>query len=152
MTERTTVILTVPVGLASYAKDILETKASYDHKQPTKDDCVNIIFHNVSHGELLGLDVLLQKGIPFTVEWEANEFIEGGTTSLRFTETGEHFLKRIPENTDRILVDDLMRLIDDPVSLQKLIKKVHEESTIPSWENQLEYRKRFLVRQVVSPT
>lgn len=149
MGDRTTVTLTVLTSQVSEVVEILEYVLDCAYKF-NGDITTSFTFDEVNYGTLKNLPALVDKGIAYESDWEAGSGYGPGTESTRFTEEGEVITKTVCDEDLSLAVITLMGVIDHPTELVELIKERHIELQILPWDNQEEYGKRYMARQLIS--
>ena len=151
MGDRTTVRLTVPTELAETTEQVF-TAARYSEDVGERDADEKLTcfsFHDVNYGELGFLDKLVDRGIPFDSEWESGAEYGPGTYHVRFTEDGDLEEVRLNKGENNPPLDDLLALIDKPIELRQYIEAFANSLGVMSWENQVEYGKRYLAVKLI---
>lgn len=150
MGDRTYVNLYVPRELGPQARDLLDGFSEDDERDT---NLWWFSFEEVNYGELDRGDqqALIDAGIAYDMGWEAGSEYGAGTKSVRFTPDGELEVKEVYDENLGVYLDDLLKVIDDHEQLKAVILK-HKERTVPrDWENQVEYGKLYLARQLIAP-
>lgn len=149
MGDRTYVTLEVPKELKHAAEALFN--------EDTNEDGENIAegthwfgFSEVNHGALEFLEALQDQGIPYNSSWEAGSEYGPGTDSCRFTPEGIMVNKEIYESSLSIPLVVLLSYIDKPDQLIKYILAHEEVVAVLPWDNQVEYGKRYRLRQLVT--
>lgn len=151
MGDRCWCTLTVPNYAAEDAEKIFTSDfGECDEKNKSDDQC-EFIFHEVNYGDLPCIGELKAAGIPYDWHWDAGSEYGPGDEYCRFTSTGEISIRTVNESDQNPYLMDLMALIDQPDQLRQYILDHKESVSYPSWDNQEEYSKRYLVRQLVEP-
>lgn len=158
MGDRTYVLLTVPMAHRDFVRSVYDNMEDSVDKYPNDELCY-FEFDEVNYGELEHLDRLLAQGVAFDSQWEAGNEYGPGTRYVRFTETGEVIGKEIYDAYGRVSLITLEQLHKNnpaPIDLQReftnLIQKRRREITIPPWDNQVEYGKRYRAQQLLNQT
>ena len=148
MGDRTTVTLTVLNAQAAKAEALFE----YGADQEQSDDAfTSFIFNEVNYGTLDFLPALLAVGIAYDSEWERGGDFVAGSEYGRFTPEGYSKVLGIDDCNLNPDIYSLMGLIDDPVELRAYIMHHHQKATPLPWDNQEEYGKLYLARQLINP-
>lgn len=109
-------------------------------------------FEEVNYGKLGFLAALQDAGIAYDSAWIKGDNYSAGTVSLRFTEAGESVEKEVYVLIEQApILDDLKKILDDPIALRACIADWIEETLILPWDNQEEYGKRYRARQLIAP-
>lgn len=149
MGDRTTVVLSLLTSQVKEAEELL----GYLHQRCNEeciDNTTDFAFEEVNYGDLDGLFALEKAGIAYESAWGTGCEYEAGTTYVRFTSEGEMVKKTIYDSDLSIPITDLMHLINQPEALFELIKNSNEEVQVLPWDNQEEYGKRYMARQLIS--
>lgn len=146
MGDRTSVTLTFPTVLLSEVESI-------DEHEPVDrceyDDLTIFQYHDINYGDLLFLDTLCERGIPFESCWDSGSEFGSGTEYCRYSPEG--IIQRINIDDSQINPDmnRLMQLIDNPISLKEYILQHLKDTTPLPWDDQVKYGKIFRTRQLI---
>lgn len=152
MGDRTYVNLYVPAELAEQARPIIEEIEGLSHDEGEANYLYNFGFDQVNYGELRCLKDLQKEGIAYDSDWEAGGDYSKGSQSLRFTPAGEATVLVVYEADEGVSLDRLLPILDDHEQLKAVILE-HQAATVPlSWENQVEYGKKYRALQLINPT
>lgn len=147
MGDRTSVTLMVLEEQANEAKAFF----IYDPDEETLDEPFQYFhFSEISHGNLGFLDDLLNAGIAFDSSWCSISEYGPGTDYLRFLPDGSVWSEEIYDSAINPSLEKCMELIDKPEELRQYLVDHHKEVTPPSWENQIEYGKRYRAKMLIS--
>lgn len=108
-------------------------------------------FEEVNYAKLEGIETVQAAGIPYDLDNTAGHEYEAACVHCRFTERGEMVLQELTASDDVISVNSLLKVIDDHAALKSLIQKADEERAVLPWDNQVEYGKRYVARQLIQP-
>lgn len=158
MGDRTHVILSVPKEYSAEAAKIYMTKEEDTLTGGTTNLwCCG--FEEVNYGELGCLDKLRELGIAYDSDWERGSEYGPGCHSLRFTSDGEAVEKEVYEEEKSLglsLLREILKNNTDPLvrleHLTAVINNRHNEVSVLPWDNQVEYGKRYLARQLITNT
>lgn len=154
MGDRTYVHLHVPAELFAQAKEIAIKHDGEPHGEATDEDGVHFMgFEEVNYGKLDCIKELQSAGIPYDMYWAKGFSYEEGVQYCRFTETGALTLKTINGSDYYIHPSVLEKVIEEHNSLdavKDLLKRHHEATDPPSWDNQVEYGKMYRARQLIA--
>lgn len=150
MGDRTWATLTMPTELVSNVKAIFDEDNTEDALE-LELGLTELSYHEINYGNLPdGVeDKLIAEGIPFDWEWGDGDDYGGGLLYIRFTETGELHLREVYNRDRNLNLEALLTRIDQPDELVKLIKEHADNVTPLSWDSQVEYGKRYRMRQLV---
>ena len=154
MGDRTYVHLHVPAELFAQAKEIAIKHDGEPHGEATDEDGVHFMgFEEVNYGELCCIKELQSAGIAYDMDWAKGSEYDGGVQYCRFTETGALTLKTINGSDYYIHPSVLEKVIEEHNSLDAVkdfLKRHHEATDPPSWDNQVEYGKMYRARQLIA--
>lgn len=108
-------------------------------------------FEEVNYGELPFLGEFRKAGIPYESRWERGGEYSAGEQSCRFTADGSVITKERDDDEVNPDLDLLFSSIDDHEALKKIIQERHDAVTVLPWENQVEYGKRYVMKQLLLP-
>lgn len=147
--DATTVTLTV---LAEH-KDFVESIVKDEDYSEFIDDGpeVSWIFNEVNYGELKLLPQLSHAGVAYISAWNQGSEYGAGTSYCWFDEDGVKWYKDLYTSEANPNIDHLMGLIDKPTQLRQYILDHKEKMTPPTFDNQVEYGKRFLTIKLIAP-
>lgn len=155
MGDRTYVSLLVPLELAEATREALAAACEAADNETEEGDHLYLNFAEVNYGELDGLENLRVTGIPYSVHWDAGDSYGAGDKHLRFTEQGEVILIEVYDEDRGInpsALQTVLKAEDVRAALTELLDR-HRRKTVPlPWENQVEYGKRYLARQLLEGT
>lgn len=139
--------------LPEHREQVLEI-AENSEGTPAEDDSDEnlcyLAFEEVNYGTLSFLGELRDVGIAYDSCWEAGAEFSKGTESCRFTEDGGIQTLSIYEGGENPSINQLIALIDQPQALRAFILQ-HQADTSPlPWDNQVEYGKRYLAKQMLT--
>lgn len=154
MSDRTTTSLTV---LKEHEAQVIEL---IQKEEGNPDDCweenerVCLTYHGVNYGRIGALEALVKQGIAYSFSWDNGVEFAQGEEHVRFTAEGELQSltqeKEWPEDTLRALLQGLSADTPADVLWQTLQQALAQYVPLP-WDNQAEYGKRFLARQLITP-
>jgi hypothetical protein len=148
MGDRTTVVLTVLKSQSEKAKKFFDCNSEEEN---VSDEFVDYSFYEVNYGSLGFLNDLQDAGIAFNSNWGHGSEYGPGTEYLRFLPDGTHWREEVSDSYINPDLDTCMKLLDKPEELCIFIRNHYERITPPSWDNQEEYAKLFLARQLITP-
>ncbi len=148
MGDRTWVHLTVPTMHRLFVEKIGNYEDEY---QDYPQGLTTFYYDEINGGELHFLHKLELAGVPYNSEWGAGAEFSAGTQYGRYNERGEPFVVVINEEDKSIEIEALMEHIDDPEKLKHFILSRYEVCQVTDWEHQLEYAKRYLLRELITP-
>ena len=150
MGDRTWTTLTIPTELVGNARAIFDDPCS---EEPLDRGLglTELSYHEINYGNLPDgvKEKLIAAGIPFDWEWGDGDNYGGGLLYIRFTETGELHLREVYNGDRNPNLEALLARIDQPDELVKHIKEHADNVTPLSWDSQVEYGKRYRMRQLV---
>lgn len=151
MGTRLQVRLTVPAALRTEAEDIVPYTREVEEDLTDSIPLVTYVYEEVNYGELQCLKALENAGIPYDSWHESAHDFEAQTNSARFSEHGDAVLLNVCDDSGfSIGLGELQRIIDDHDALRKLINQRIAVSKNLPWDNQLEYRKTYLMKKLVT--
>jgi hypothetical protein len=158
MSNRVTTYLCVPKDVANEAERIARKLYFRPGDVRVRDDGVaEFMFYEVSYGNLPFLNELRQAGIAYDSSWETGEDISSGTYSLRFLPDGSAIEKSYYDDELQLDYDTLKSLVADHTDDDALAAAIRKETQymaglceVPDWDNQAEYGKRYLAKQLLN--
>lgn len=95
---------------------------------------------------------LLEAGIAYDINiGREHENDSHMTDTYRFTENGTLSHLHWEEEDEAMRLTDLMSVVDNYQELRDLIIQAKREITPLPWDNQIEYGKRYMARQLIAP-
>ena len=149
MGDRTNVNLMVLAAHAKTTKELLLCKPDEISKDLV--GFTTFIFYEINYGELDGLELLRDAGIPYESYWGQGSEYCPGTETCRFTPNGDAIVKIVYEEDLNISLASLMQDIEQPDVLVQKIRKAYEKNQVLSWDNQEDCGKRFRLKQLIHP-
>jgi hypothetical protein len=151
MGDRTWAKLYVPTELTGAVQAIFNEASN---EEEIGDGLSELSYDEMNYGNLPDgvQDKLTAAGVPFDWEWGDGGDYGGGQLHIRFTETGELHLREVYNVNQNPNLEALLDRIDQPDELVQFIKDHANKVTTLSWYNQVEYGKRYRMRQLVLPT
>ena len=147
MGDRTFVSLYVPTELAQIAEKIIASDAI----EQWQEGALTVLgFAEVNYGELDNLALLEEAGIPYNSSWAEGGNYSPGTEFCRFTSEGDPIIKSFTNAELNPNINILKTLFESPDILINYLKKFIEDTAIIPWDNQVEYGKRYKVRQLIT--
>jgi hypothetical protein len=149
MGDRTYVTLTVPLV---HKQEVLQICKDYSCPSEQEECGAMFIayFEEVNHGELPFLDTLQDRGIAYDSEWEEGGSYGAGGAYLRFTKDGKADFKEIYDNCRNPPLNNLLKVIDAPEELRKVILAFCDSIIVLPWDNQVEYGKTYRVLRLLN--
>lgn len=108
-------------------------------------------FEEVNYAKLEGIEAVQAAGIPFDLENTAGHDYEASTLYCRFTEEGTMQFQELCAEDEIVRLNDLLKIVDDHAALKALILQADADRQIIPWDNQVEYGKRYVARQLIQP-
>lgn len=154
MGDRTSVTLTIPAVYKEAALVIFgdETPADSFINGVAKDNPHNLhcfAWYEVNYGTLPFLDALMAAGIPFDSNWDHGGEYGPGCETCRFTEEGEAIRQTVSDDGKNPDLGCLLELINQPDALRNFILRHHAEVTPMTWNDQIDYAKRYRLKQLI---
>lgn len=151
MRDDTWAKLYVPTELTKAVKAVFD-EASNENE--INDALTELFYEEIDYGSLPSgvKDKLIAAGIPFDWEWGDGDYFGGGLLYIRFTETGELHLREVCNRDRNPNLKALLERIVKPDELVQFLKEHADNVTPLSWDNQVEYGKRYRMRQLLLPT
>ena len=154
MSDRTTVDLYV---LKIHEEFVRELYANYDPYEelffnPNKEIIAQFSFGDINYGELHDLEILEDKGIPYTVDWGNGDEYSRGSSSLRFDDNGNKIKDSYFIEELSIPYLELAKILKSNKPLTVIKEKVDEMQRISNplpWEDQEENAKIYLTRKLI---
>lgn len=115
------------------------------------DITTEFIFEEVNYGDLPFLEALRKAGIAYDSYWSRGDDYGPGTESLRFDAEGKPFTSTLYESAINPELSDLMALIDKPDELRTFLLEHQADVADRPWDNQEEYGKLYLAKQLINP-
>lgn len=144
----THVELAVPEGAAKAAQALFDEEA--DEDLGSSEGVTRFSFAEVNYANLAFIPLLREHGIAYDSRWDEMSEYSAGVESCRFTEAGEIQVKEISDDSLSIPLVQLKEYIDKPEQLRKFILAHEESITVLPWDNQVEYGKRYRLRQLIT--
>jgi hypothetical protein len=110
----------------------------------------SITFEEINYGTLQFLRELRAAGIAYDSAWGAGSEYREGCEHCRFTEQGGIEIKTLYDGDENPEMHTLLALIDKPVELRQCILDHKKYAVEPSWDNQVEYGKRYMTLQLIT--
>lgn len=156
MSDRTSVYLTIPAALKEITENVIKKTADLDFdyvvNDATPEGNIDLYFDEVIDGQLEFLDNLVKAGVPFDSAWSADYCISAGKDSARFDSYGVLDRRVIYEYEENPNINRIKQLLGHPVELKAFLVQHIEGITLLPWDNQVEYGKRFLARNLIAST
>jgi hypothetical protein len=154
MGDRTSVTLTIPTVYKEAALAIFGNDGPQDEFESTQatSELTYCRWYEVNYGTLPHLDDLMKAGIPFDSEWDSGSEYGPGTESCRFTPDGDAQRKEVADDSLNPSMSRCLALIDNLEALRQYILTHKESVTSLPWENQVEYSKRYRLKQLIAHT
>lgn len=155
MGDRVDVTFTVRHEDAKRAVDLLNTLGWNTEIYQEVGEFSEIILSEVNYADIDDEAALLRDaGIPFEADWYPGCNFSSGTVWVRFTEDGKalHGEFHDEERTVANYAKSLLNAIEsgeDLIGVQTRLEKACDEVSIPTWDNQDEYAKRFMLKNIV---
>lgn len=115
------------------------------------DYLITLEYEEVNYGDLDFLYCLKDNGIPYDSRWSDGDNYGPGTTYLRFTPEGEAVEMTVPDDQKNPPLSKLIDLISNPQALISYVVEFHKSVTPLPWDNQQEYAKVYLTKQLLKP-
>ena len=147
MGDRTEVYLSIPHELRGQAEIIIGDATDEYWQEGT---LAVLGYMQVDYGELPNLEYLKEAGIPYDSCWQAGGNFGAGKEACRFTPEGECIMRTIYDADLNPNISHLNTLLNTPDILINYLKKFIENTTILPWDNQVEYGKRYKMRQLIT--
>ena len=145
MGDRVHVMLEV---LSIHAETVESIDDSFDYQE--EDNGITAFnFTEVNYGELSFLSELEHKGISYSASWSSGCEFSAGCKSCRFTADGQKIIKEIYENHKNPSLQHLTLLLDNYTALREYIEEFAESIKVLPWDNQEEYGKIYLTKQLL---
>ena len=148
MRDRTTVRLMV---LNSQSVEAQKHFTFEDIDSYVDDTTTESEFDAVNYGNIPFLEDLKTAGIAYDSSWSSGDEFGPGTESLRFNDKGEPFTRTLYDDGVNPYLPKLMELIDKPDELRAHLIKHSEDVADRPWDNQEEYGKIYLAKQLINP-
>ena len=94
---------------------------------------------------------LKASGVAYDYYWDRGSSFSSGRHSTRFSPDGKLIYKDLIESDLKLNVERIYKYIDDLDLLKRIIKDAYERQCILPWDNQEEYGKLYMARQLVCP-
>jgi hypothetical protein len=148
MGDRTIVYLDVLASQADAARELFSYEP--EDERENGDKFIEFEFNEINYGTLDFLEDLQRAGIAFDSNWSSGDEYGPGTMFCRFTPEGNTICFDRYDSDINPDINCLMRLIDDPEALRKVILDHHKATTPLPWDNQEEYGKLFRAKMLIS--
>jgi hypothetical protein len=159
MGDRTSVTLTIPsvykeAALAIFEREEDQPNDSFHNSEATNNPhfLCHFTWYEVNYGTLPHLDALEKAGIPFESDWDSGSEYGPGTETCRFTPDGDAVRKEVANEYLNPDLSRLIALLDEPEALKKYILDHKEKVTSLPWDDQVEYGKRYRLKQLIAHT
>lgn len=149
MGDRTTVDLYVPSSLKKLAESLFGREGPAN-EEADEAGLASFTFIEVGYGELHFLKALFEHGIAYDSCWSAGDDYGAGSISCRFDAKGEVTFKEVYNSDANPNLGVCIKLIDKPAELRQYILDHQRQQEHPSWDNQVEYGRIFLTKQLIS--
>lgn len=144
--------LTVLNAHAERIESVLcEELARDSNKDPDSREGHTTFSFETNYGRFQKSDLVIKAGIPFDFYWAGGGDFAPGTWHVRFTDKGEMDQLLLIEGDENPSIDALLVLIDDPAALRTSLLNFKEGITPLPWDNQEEYGKHYLAKQLITP-
>lgn len=151
MGDRTTCYLTIPTSQLEKAKACSDWEKMEENY--STDGLTEFVIYDVNYGELDLADSLANMGIPCNYRWEAGGDYGPGSRYFWFTEDGESRTLDIADSEINPCIQKCMALINKPGELRQYLVNHHVRQQVPDLDDkQIEYGKKYLVRQLIDPS
>lgn len=148
MSASTTVRLVVLTTQAKAAEGFFRYKPDEDN---SFDDQSEYTFYEVNYGNLPFLKNLEKAGIAYDSSWSNGNDYGPGTESLRFNAEGKPIISTLYDDGINPPLYALMALIDKPDELRSYLVLHQEKVADRPWDNQEEYGKVYMAKQLINP-
>ena len=108
-------------------------------------------FRNMPNAIMDKVGSLKASGVAYDYSWGRSLFLNSGGHSTRFSPDGELIYKDLIKSDLNLNVESIYKYTDDPDLLKRIIKAAYERQCILPWDNQEEYGKLYMARQLVAP-
>lgn len=151
MGDRVSVTISVPTVLADATEALIE---KYDGNYTEVEEftlSTDYGFDEVNYGNLECEQHLTAAGIAWIKSWGAGGGFTAGTAWAMFREDGSLHAGEFGDASPEEVLREFFNLIDQPQNLADALRAKRDEITSPSWENQVEYGKRYLAVNLINP-
>ena len=108
-------------------------------------------FRNMPNAIMDKVGSLKASGVAYDYSWGRGSSFNSVRHSTRFSPDGELIYKDLIESDLNLSAESIYKYIDDLDLLKRIIKDAHERQCILPWDNQEEYGKLYMARQLVAP-